>query len=130
MEFAVYAGCLRPFVERIGARGVVYEHSASGSPVTATLAEFHAGKVLSFSPNHDETAFEAFARHGKERIMHISSALKAPTYEAELIVLSGYADGREIAPHLDSAGGKLRRYIAIDSTHQPDTTVASRAKIA
>ena len=121
-DFAVYAEQLRPFIERIGAEAVVYEHSANGSPATATLAELHPGKILSFSPRHGRSAFDAFREHGRERVTLVSSALKAPIYEADLIVLSGYTDGRDLSPHLKTAGEKSRRLVAIHGTNQPDTT--------
>ena len=128
--FAVHAEQLRPFIERIGAEAVVYEHSANGSPATATLAELHPGKVLSFSPRHGKRAFEAFQKHGRERVTLVSSAPKVPIYEADLIVLSGYNDSRELAPHLKIAADKSRRLIAIDGTNQPDTTETPSAMTA
>ena len=123
-DFAVHAEQLRSFIERIGEEGVVYEHSADGSPATVALAELHPGKVLSFSPRHGKGAFEAFREHGRERVTLVSSAPKAPIYEADLIVLSGYTDSRELAPHLETAGEKSRRLIAIGGSNQPDTTKA------
>lgn len=78
-SFAIHTEQLRRFIERIGEEGVVYEHSANGSPATATLAEIHPGKVLSFSPRHDKGAFEAFREHGRERVTLVSSVPKPPT---------------------------------------------------
>ena len=123
-DFAIHAEQLRPFIERIGEEGVVYEHSANSSPATAMLADLHPGKFLSFSPHHGRRAFEAFQKHGRERVTLVSSVPKPPIYEADLIVLSGYADGRDLQPHLIAAGEKSRRLVAIEGTNQPDTTEA------
>lgn len=122
--FSIHAEQLRPYIERIGGEGIVYEHSANGSPATATLAELHPGKILSFSPRHDKGAFEAFQKHGRERVTLVSSAQKAPIYEADLIVLSGHQDGRKLTPHLETAGEKSQRLIAIGGINQVDTSEA------
>ncbi len=111
----------RPFVERIDAGGVVYEHSADGSPATATLAELHPGKVISFSPHHTNSAYEAFREHGRDRITLISSVRKTPVYEADLIVLSGFNSGGELQSHLFEANAKSRRFIAIELANQSDS---------
>ncbi|MGC1272613.1 MAG: DUF6171 family protein [Planctomycetaceae bacterium] len=120
-NFAVHSERLRPFIERIGDAGVVYEHSLAGSPATATLAELHAGKTISFSPRHDRDAFEAFNRHGKERLRLLSGAATEPKYEADLIVLSGYPDGAALREQLSTAAEKARRLLVVLGTDQADS---------
>jgi hypothetical protein len=82
------------------------------------------GTCCSFSPRHGKGAFEAFREHGRERVTLVSSAPKSPIYDADLIVLNGYENGRNLAPHLKTAAEKSRRFIAIEGTHQPDTAEA------
>lgn len=45
-------------------------------------------------------------------------------------MLSGYADGHDFTPHLDVAGEKSRRLIAIEGTNQPDTIETPRTMTA